>query len=404
MKNCRSLKWNVGRRPNGAAGSFHSRKKKFNMHKVILKPFIWYNDVLIKYPLLTKCVTSGVMYASGDVLAQYTENYTKQSQDGKCKEEPFRLNKKRTALFFVFGTIISGPSYHYWFNYLNELPALMWRYKQTKHRGKILRAYAYLKSHGIEVKLDPSKLPNAAPLDKWKGKAAKIAADQLIFSSVYTLVFFLSIGIMEGGVEKLEAYLSNSNRERKSEAPITSLNDPRIIHMVEKLKRQLQKSDQEKAKQTENQTQAIQQEIKNSAHSHHHTNNSHHHKHSSEFENTQLQQKEIQLIQDIVQLVKEYENSSSSSSSQKTEEHVILKRSPSWQEIWDRTWSHTRDVYVQTYLTDCIVWPPLQLINFTFVPLRFQFLFVNVANLAWNTFLSLMANKKEGGGGGHGHH
>ena len=42
---------------------------------------------------------------------------------------------------------------------------------------------------------------------------------------------------------------------------------------------------------------------------------------------------------------------------------------------------------------DCVVWPPLQLINFTFVPLQYRVLYVNVANLFWNTFLSLQANK-----------
>ena len=67
--------------------------------------------------------------------------------------------------------------------------------------------------------------------------------------------------------------------------------------------------------------------------------------------------------------------------------------SMSWRAIWDRAWDHTKSVYVATYITDCLIWPPMQLINFTFIPLKFQFLFVNVVNLGWNTYLSLMANK-----------
>lgn len=47
---------------------------------------------------------------------------------------------------------------------------------------------------------------------------------------------------------------------------------------------------------------------------------------------------------------------------------------------------------LQTYVADCVVWPPLQLINFTFVPLRLQVLYINACNLAWNTFLSMMAS------------
>lgn len=39
--------------------------------------------------------------------------------------------------------------------------------------------------------------PDARPLGKWTGKAFKIAADQFIFSTTYTLVFFLAIGMMQ---------------------------------------------------------------------------------------------------------------------------------------------------------------------------------------------------------------
>jgi hypothetical protein len=96
-----------------------------------------------------------------------------------------------------------------------------------------------------------------------------------------------------------------------------------------------------------------------------------------------------------------------------------------WAAIWGRTLAHAKAVYLPTFVAgaqkdiasgakpagwttppppyasssyplscaDCVVWPPLQLINFTFVPLQYRVLYVNVANLFWNTFLSLQANK-----------
>jgi len=70
--------------------------------------------------------------------------------------------------------------------------------------GNILRAYAYLKSHGIEVKLDLQKLPKSLPLGKWESKGAKILADQLIFSSLYTLVFFIGVGMLTGAADMME--------------------------------------------------------------------------------------------------------------------------------------------------------------------------------------------------------
>lgn len=38
--------------------------------------------------------------------------------------------------------------------------------------------------------------------------------------------------------------------------------------------------------------------------------------------------------------------------------------------------------------TDCIVWPPSQLINFLLVPAVYRVLYVNVFTVAWNVFLS----------------
>jgi hypothetical protein len=65
----------------------------------------------------------------------------------------------------------------------------------------------------------------------------------------------------------------------------------------------------------------------------------------------------------------------------------------SWGDVFNHSFEHTKSVYIETYLADCIIWPPLQFINFTFVPLRYQSLYVNICNLGWNTFLSIMANK-----------
>eukprot|EP00090_Calanus_glacialis_P023396 TRINITY_DN36104_c0_g1_i1.p1 TRINITY_DN36104_c0_g1~~TRINITY_DN36104_c0_g1_i1.p1 ORF type:complete len:184 (-),score=49.99 TRINITY_DN36104_c0_g1_i1:74-625(-) len=53
-----------------------------------------------------------------------------------------------------------------------------------------------------------------------------------------------------------------------------------------------------------------------------------------------------------------------------------------------QAWSGLQDKFPKVYLCDCLLWPPVQMINFTLVPLRFRVLFVNVMNLAWNTVLS----------------
>jgi len=60
-----------------------------------------------------------------------------------------------------------------------------------------------------------------------------------------------------------------------------------------------------------------------------------------------------------------------------------------------KAFEHTNNAFKPTYLADCIIWPPLQLINFMYIPLQYQVLYVNVCNLGWNTFLSYMVNKNK---------
>ena len=301
---------------------------------VALRPAIAYNGYLERHPLLTKSITSGVMYGCGDVIAQVVE----QGIDYKKSYKDYIISYKRTGIFFLFGIFIAGPSYHYWFNYLNELPAALWSLKQSNQRWRILRAYAILKSHGIDVKLDMEKIPKAAKIGKWTSKFVKIAVDQLVFSSLYTLIFFVSIGGMSGALEKIEADYKYNRLLRESSEDTDVLDD------------------------------------------------------SSESYTTTT-----------TATTDTGDNSTTTAPSSTGDATVIDSLPPpaaiSWEDVYNKTWLHTKDVYLETYLTDCIVWPPIQLINFTFIPLRFQFLYVNFANLGWNTFLSLMANKSGTGSG-----
>ena len=68
-------------------------------------PFVAYNHLLEKHPLPTKCLTSGVMYSGGDLIAQICENY--QSKD---RSELFEISWRRAFVFFTFGNLIAGRS------------------------------------------------------------------------------------------------------------------------------------------------------------------------------------------------------------------------------------------------------------------------------------------------------
>lgn len=61
-------------------------------------------------------------------------------------------------------------------------------------------------------------------------------------------------------------------------------------------------------------------------------------------------------------------------------------------DIYVRAKNKTCDIFLYTYIADSTFWPPLQAINFTYVPVRYQVLYLNFACFVWNIFLSSMAH------------
>lgn len=60
---------------------------------------------------------------------------------------------------------------------------------------------------------------------------------------------------------------------------------------------------------------------------------------------------------------------------------------------WDECTAHLKEVFWPSLLADFAVWPAAQVINFAFVPVPLQPIYVNVLNVFWNAFLSFMAHK-----------
>ncbi|CRK91986.1 CLUMA_CG005566, isoform A [Clunio marinus] len=54
-----------------------------------------------------------------------------------------------------------------------------------------------------------------------------------------------------------------------------------------------------------------------------------------------------------------------------------------------------RKKFLTIYLADWMVWPPTQLINFFFVPLKYRVLYINMITTFYNVFLCYVKNKHE---------
>lgn len=145
-----------------------------------------YSELLQDSPIITKSITSGIMYGAGDLICQVGEA----THNGT----PVKIDWKRCAVMATFGTFLSGPLYHYWFAYLDTVPIRLFELRKQRQRWQILRAYNVLKSHNLPV--GELVLPDTKPIHRYTIKATKILMDQLIFSSLYVLVFFMGIGVM----------------------------------------------------------------------------------------------------------------------------------------------------------------------------------------------------------------
>ncbi|XP_004303336.1 PREDICTED: protein sym-1 [Fragaria vesca subsp. vesca] len=69
----------------------------------------WYLDLLAKYPVLIKALTSAILTLIGDVICQLVIDQV------PC------LDLKRTFLFTLLGLVLVGPTLHFWYLYLSKL-------------------------------------------------------------------------------------------------------------------------------------------------------------------------------------------------------------------------------------------------------------------------------------------
>lgn len=246
----------------------------------------------------------------------YHWNLVATDQDNEVKGPPpptsFELNKTRLLIFLGFGTVVGGPAFHYWLNFLDRLPALL--LKRAAERGDGGRFTRFVQT---------------------KPRMLQVLTDQLVFSPIYTMVFFLSIGLAEGAAEKVSAEMTEkANQEemmkkRRAYPPLPNISSSTMELLTLEEKTPLPSSP----------------------------------------------------------------TSSSSTAATSSVSSTATSVVPTWTNVWEKTLSQIKAVYIPTYATDWLFWPPVQLLNFTFVPLPYQFLFVNLANLVWNTFLSLMSAK-----------
>uniref|UniRef100_K3WKW1 Uncharacterized protein n=1 Tax=Globisporangium ultimum (strain ATCC 200006 / CBS 805.95 / DAOM BR144) TaxID=431595 RepID=K3WKW1_GLOUD len=92
---------------------------------------VFYDDCLRRRPLLTKCVTSGILFGVGDRIAQTIEVRQQQAQDAEREFVDFEVVQERDGLMsvesatrtmrmMIWGGIGFAPIAHTWYNFIER--------------------------------------------------------------------------------------------------------------------------------------------------------------------------------------------------------------------------------------------------------------------------------------------
>ncbi|PWA75170.1 peroxisomal membrane 22 kDa (Mpv17/PMP22) family protein [Artemisia annua] len=73
-------------------------------------PIVWYLGMINARPILTKSITSAVIYTAADLTSQTMT---------QSSSEPF--NFIRTCRMAGYGAVFSGPTLHFWFNFVSRV-------------------------------------------------------------------------------------------------------------------------------------------------------------------------------------------------------------------------------------------------------------------------------------------
>ncbi|CAK9326641.1 unnamed protein product [Citrullus colocynthis] len=126
----------------------------------------WYQNCLTFHPVKTQVISSGFLWGTGDIAAQYITHSAAKTrlQTSPDAEEEFKINWKRVGITSMFGFGFVGPVGHMWYEGLDRFIRL-------------------------KLRLQPKSA---------KFVGAKLAMDGLIFGPIDLVFFFSYMGFANG--------------------------------------------------------------------------------------------------------------------------------------------------------------------------------------------------------------
>lgn len=157
----------------------------------------FYNHILHRYKYPVQIATGGLLWFSGDVLAQGA------SHVGTTKDkEKFAVDWNRTGKMTLYGLCLSAPAYAFWYSFLDKASHAAFRSPPSSINYPIptnMFTRPLLSRLGSTPPgADGITHVSAQTLRTWKIIGFKLVADTVFFDPIYLSLFFTTTGLMEG--------------------------------------------------------------------------------------------------------------------------------------------------------------------------------------------------------------
>ena len=151
---------------------------------------VWetYSDALTHNPILTNAVTSGVLCAGGDALAQHFEYRL-----GIMSPEKEAYNWPRTARMALWGMAIGGPILAMWYRTLAAGAEAV----SISYAPVVSGRFAWLAERASALPFVPSQ-PEATLISPMKILMGKVVVDTMVFQAPYLNLYFAVTGGLDG--------------------------------------------------------------------------------------------------------------------------------------------------------------------------------------------------------------
>jgi hypothetical protein len=111
----------------GSTAGSSSSANNYSRRSFVYSVFDWYSKKLDTHPILTKCISAGLVSSVGSVLAQFITHRQEQQEhadddnkNNQSEQKPFEINLAQISRFALLNVAFVAPVLHQWYQFITR--------------------------------------------------------------------------------------------------------------------------------------------------------------------------------------------------------------------------------------------------------------------------------------------